>query len=56
MTRSWGIVGGGVLGLTLALRLSESGEHVTIVTEDPDADVVVILDRVLLNDVVINAQ
>jgi protoporphyrinogen oxidase len=31
MSRSWGIVGGGVLGLTLALRLAERGEHVTII-------------------------
>lgn len=31
MSASWGIVGGGVLGLTLALRLAEQGEHVTVV-------------------------
>jgi protoporphyrinogen oxidase len=28
--RSWGIIGGGILGMTLALRLTERGFKVTI--------------------------
>ena len=35
MSRSWGIVGGGVLGLTLALRLSEQGDSVTVIERSP---------------------
>lgn len=31
MTERWGVVGGGVLGLTLALRLSERGHKVTVI-------------------------
>lgn len=31
MTERWGVVGGGVLGLTLALRLSERGHDVTVI-------------------------
>jgi protoporphyrinogen oxidase len=31
MTERWAVVGGGVLGLTLALRLAERGHHVTII-------------------------
>lgn len=33
--RRWGIVGGGMLGLTLALRLSQRGEHVTVFEAAP---------------------
>jgi protoporphyrinogen oxidase len=29
--KHWGIVGGGILGMYLALKLSESGEHVTLI-------------------------
>ncbi|MFP4060791.1 MAG: FAD-dependent oxidoreductase, partial [Bacteroidales bacterium] len=28
--KSWGIIGGGIMGMTLALRLVESGHQVTI--------------------------
>lgn len=31
MTERWGVVGGGVLGLTLALRLSQRGHEVTVI-------------------------
>ncbi len=31
MTERWGVVGGGILGLTLALRLSERGREVTVI-------------------------
>ncbi len=33
--RRWGIVGGGVLGLTLALRLARAGERVTVLEAAP---------------------
>lgn len=29
-SQDWGIVGGGILGMTLALRLAQSGHHVTL--------------------------
>ena len=32
---NWGIVGGGVLGLTLALRLAEQGKKVTVIESGP---------------------
>ena len=35
MSRSWGIVGGGLLGMTLALRLSKAGDRVTIFEDGP---------------------
>jgi protoporphyrinogen oxidase len=35
MKRHWGIVGGGLLGMTLALRLSQAGEDVTILEGAP---------------------
>ena len=28
--QTWGIIGGGILGMTLALRLSQKGHKVTI--------------------------
>ncbi len=28
--KTWGIIGGGILGMTLALRLSQKGHKVTI--------------------------
>ena len=29
-TKTWGIIGGGIMGMTLALRLSQQGHKVTI--------------------------
>lgn len=34
--RSWGVVGGGLLGATLALRLAEAGERVTLFERAPE--------------------
>jgi len=34
--RSWGVVGGGLLGVTLALRLAEAGERVTLYERAPE--------------------
>ena len=35
MSRHWGIVGGGMLGMTLALRAAQAGDQVTIIEEAP---------------------
>ena len=35
--RSWGVLGAGMLGLTLALRLAERGEQVTVLDAAPQA-------------------
>ena len=35
MTGRWGVAGGGVLGLTIALRLAEAGEKVDVVEAAP---------------------
>lgn len=35
MSRRWGIVGGGLLGMTLALRFAKAGERVTIFEDAP---------------------
>lgn len=34
-TRSWGIIGGGIMGMTLALRLAQKGFKVTILETSP---------------------
>lgn len=36
MAKSWGIVGGGLLGLTLAHRLAQAGETVTVLEAAPE--------------------
>jgi len=35
-TQSWGIVGGGILGMTLALRLAQQGQKVTLFESAPE--------------------
>ncbi len=35
-SRHWGVVGGGLLGLTLALRLAQAGQRVTLLEAAPD--------------------
>src|SRR5437763_12931639 len=35
-TRRWAVVGGGMLGLTLALRLNEAGHHVELIEAADD--------------------
>ena len=34
--QSWGIVGGGILGMTLALRLAQQGQKVTLYESAPE--------------------
>ena len=34
-TRSWGIIGGGFMGMTMALRLAQKGNKVTIIECEP---------------------
>ena len=36
MQESWGIVGGGILGMTLALRLAQQGQNVTLYESAPE--------------------
>ena len=33
--KSWGIIGGGIKGMTLAMRLSQNGHKVTILESAP---------------------
>lgn len=35
-TQRWAVIGGGLLGLTLAHRLTEAGHHVTVIEAAPD--------------------
>ncbi|MEO6682743.1 MAG: FAD-dependent oxidoreductase, partial [Ginsengibacter sp.] len=35
-SKSWGIVGGGIMGMTLALRLAQEGHQVTIYEAGPE--------------------
>jgi len=33
--KSWGIIGGGIMGMTLALRLAQRGDRVTVLESAP---------------------
>jgi protoporphyrinogen oxidase len=35
-TKSWGIIGGGIMGMTLALRLAQKGFKITIIESSPN--------------------
>ena len=33
--KSWGIIGGGIMGMTLAMRLAQRGDKVTVLESAP---------------------